>query len=577
MLLRSILNFVIPTLLLSIPITTVADQAKAPKVATQAGATTETATPTTPEMKAGTAAAAFAGQLADQSRQLDQGLTKAFDAMEAKLREKASLDEWKAQSKALTDALRSELDSSDDALLKSTSFTTEIEGTLSRELRESRGAIVDKVAADLKAGEAALANLKADNTPEQVLAVVKDALIQVRKVSSKDFDDKLKERNDKLLQLSAGNTVEAHPGQTPAEAKANAAAAAAADTAEFLKQFDATSGLSKVVRCAWSLTEATLLCLPQGLLISASEISEILVQDLPPGKRVKVRTFTVGDSSSLDLGTTRETWNRRLAQFEQSCATGPAKNRLTCDQMVFDTSMSRTAVIAVHKTRRFMPTYGGRRSSYDNAFHYLREYPDREKLSLVVSGQDPGILVDVQIVGEPATAETVRSATIPLAYRRWTYETGAFFAFTNLSDDELVTESVPVTTGMPAQVKVIKKVHSDTYTQETGIFLSVFNRNYPKVGFGLGFHTSSGRAPSVYLGPTFRLRSLGDHGLITASGGAAVLPVRRFPGLSSDPMKTYAPDSSVIAGKVVFKTGYYLMINLGFSFGPIDNGDSKGK
>jgi hypothetical protein len=119
---------------------------------------------------------------------------------------------------------------------------------------------------------------------------------------------------------------------------------------------------------------------------------------------------------------------------------------------------------------------------------------------------------------------------------------------------------VAARTFAPAQVTVTQKINSDTYSQETGIFLSVFSRDYPKVGFGLGFHTSSGRAPSVYLGPTLRLRGLGEHALVTASMGLSVLPVRRFPGVQVG--DSYDATSAVLAGKVIFKGGYYALINL---------------
>ena len=122
---------------------------------------------------------------------------------------------------------------------------------------------------------------------------------------------------------------------------------------------------------------------------------------------------------------------------------------------------------------------------------------------------------------------------------------------------------------------MIDKISTDKYTQETGIFLSVFSRDYPKVGFGLGFHTSSGRALSVYLGPTLRLRGLGEHALVTASAGLATIPVRRFPGIVTG--KSYPADSSALDGRVVFRNGGYLLINLGFSFGPLDNGGSTSK
>jgi hypothetical protein len=581
---RSVASFSLCGLLLCCP-TLVLGQAATPAPAT-APAVTESLT------------GSFASRLAEQTVKVSQKLDEVLGDMQKKLGDDAKTwpekvdataaakvkvtlsKDWNDQADAIAEALGGQLLSGDDTILKETGLSPDLEGTLGRELRSSRESIIESVKNSLGEGDKAFSSLKTDQVRKDAVKSVDDAFGEAKKVVLKGISKELKDRIQKLVPLLANSTAAAS-----AQARLSENQAKEIEKDEFLKQYSSDTGLSKVVRCSWTDAEHRLLCLPQGLLLAADDVSEIRIQDLPPGKMVRVRALSVAASAAHQSTGSANTTNAAPKQGsdkdrEADCIEGSAQARLSCDQMTFDTKAQRSVAISVIKDRYFAPSYGGFKSNLDEALKVLRGNGEqRPKLSLLVSGRTPEILIDIQVEGETASPETVRSTAIPVAYKQWSFETGAFFAFTNVTDEELVTKPVAAATGAPAtapaQVMVTKKINSDTYSQETGIFLSVFSRDYPKVGFGLGFHTSSGRAPSVYLGPTLRLRGLGEHALVTASMGLSVLPVRRFPGVQIG--DAYDTNSTTLAGKVVFKGGYYALINLGFSFGPIDNGDSKGK
>jgi hypothetical protein len=335
---------------------------------------------------------------------------------------------------------------------------------------------------------------------------------------------------------------------------------------QFVQQFSRETGLSKVIRCSWADVPRRLRCLPQALLLSADDISEIHIYDLPAGKKVRVEAFATVDKRS-------RTKSKDSSPSPDACG---EENQLACDVRTIDTSKGREAVIAIYKDRLFKPLYGGSSlwRTEARAAEVLRK-PDRRRLAILCSGAAQEIFVNVSIEAERGSSiseDNVRSVAVPIAYKRWGVETGAFFAFTTASDEELVFDPADQANG---QRKVSGRRNTDSYSQQTGIFLSIFPRNYPAVGFGLGFHADSSRAASVYFGPTIRLRSLGEHGLATVSFGAAAVPVLRFPGVVDG--ESYAADSTALHGKVQTVIKPYVLINLGFSFGPIDSAAQTGR
>jgi hypothetical protein len=244
---------------------------------------------------------------------------------------------------------------------------------------------------------------------------------------------------------------------------------------------------------------------------------------------------------------------------------GPAK-QLSTD--ILDADYNSSMIIEVHKNRWIAPTYGGIWGLTKlNAFAMLRpEGEVRRKLSVLLTSSARSILVGVDIGTKGASGFASKSALIDVKYERWGFETGGFIAFSNLSDYELLT--------MPAdnsssKVKVLGTRRTDRSSQDTGIFLNLIPRNYPYIGIGLGLATNSGHNPSVYLGPTVRLIGLGDRGLASLSVGVVDRQVKSFPHAITN--ETYSQDNNAL--KEVYETrfGYYLLINLGFTFGQIGN------
>lgn len=566
-------------------------------------------------------AESLSGLLTEQAVELDRALESALGAMEKQVNETAKawpatvdetkgaetkkkvVEEWKKQTKAIAESLKGKLLASDDALLAKLAAPAELDGKLSGHLRKSRDTLLKSLRGDAEAtppvvgalnvGTADVEGSSLDPTKpaEKALPVITAALKKTRDESKKALGEALRDRTKGEVAFLQANRQTASE-----EAKARIEQFEDDQVAKFTKQFVTDTGLSKVVRCSWSAVPNRLKCLPDGLLVSGEEISEIRIDDLPAGKKVTVKAFSVADTSSLDLEEKKLVEGAEKAAEQKAtdptyerdrdpslnlrpCGlTGATPNRLTCDMRTFTTfhdrtvgdgrSQGRTVVIAVHKNRSLWPSYGGKRMSNATATRNLRR-SDREKLSLVVSGRSPEIIVHVWVEEPPdagtATSrgeESVRSASIPVAYRRWGVETSAFFASSTLTDQELVTEA-----GTGDKVKAVKAIDGDNYSQQTGIFLSVFPRNYPSLGLGLGFHTETGRAASVYFGPTLRLRSIGEQGVITFSTGLAAMPVRRFPGV--DFGKEYDSGSAVLQGKLELHTHPYALLSMGFRFGPI--------
>jgi hypothetical protein len=115
---------------------------------------------------------------------------------------------------------------------------------------------------------------------------------------------------------------------------------------------------------------------------------------------------------------------------------------------------------------------------------------------------------------------------------------------------------------------------ADKLAQETGIFLSLIPRNYPALGIAFGLATNSGRNPSVYFGPSARLRGFGGRGLASFSVGIVNRQIKVFPDVK--PGQSYSPDAAVLKGSVESRLSGYFLINLGFTFGQIgaSNGNS---
>lgn len=319
-----------------------------------------------------------------------------------------------------------------------------------------------------------------------------------------------------------------------------------------------TSGFSRVVRCEWTMSNGArgaFRCLP-GLRLGGEDQSSIIVS-APPGASVKRVRVASGEEV-------------RLADACPSGSVVSGRQKLACDELEF--SIGQVSVlVAVHKNRLFGPSYGRTLGFSLKGPSELLRVPGRRELSLVLEGKSPALLVSVELHDG-----TTVSSEVVVGYERWGVETGGFLAASSVVDEKLVTKLVSVTEG---QTTVTKLEATDfrgasTYSQETGIFANFIPRNYESVGLGLGFSTSeAGRAPSVYFGPTIRLRTFGNRGIASFYGGWVLRSVDRFPEVVLG--EKYSPEAAAIKAEKDQRIGRFIGIQLGFSFGPVSSADEE--
>lgn len=379
---------------------------------------------------------------------------------------------------------------------------------------------------------------------------------------------------------------------------------------QYLASLNKQDGFSRVVRCQWvrgSEEIDQLDCTPD-LEVSGHDISVIEV--LPPAKASDFRLAWVQAISAEESAAYKPARGRGPSQEREIMACpfvseGDWDRRsLACDELCFGSSapcptaarrtlVSRTAQIAVHLPRLWNTTYGcARGSNIKCAVRSLRGHgpgePERAKLSLVTRGHSP--IIHVRAMDDKGN---LAEGHILVGYERWRVESGGFLGISwNAIDRELVTEPASADgaggdDGMgddgngetppeetANQVMVTDIRDADDYSQETGIFVNLIPKNYEWLGVSLGFATSDGSAPSLYLGPTIRLTSFGNRGVAALSFGAVMRQVDRFPDIRIG--ETYAEDSALLQPDDRFAVDGYVAIQLGFSFGPIgsaENGD----
>lgn len=375
-------------------------------------------------------------------------------------------------------------------------------------------------------------------------------------------------------------------GQQIAEVQAQINKANTENELGYYQELQKQTGFSRVVRCAWGDNPPLLACKP-GLRISAAEVGEIIISNLPADKTVVVTALTADEiSTSLTDALSRDEqaaklWDEtitRKAQQEGPDTTclksGDWNRQLACDEISFEPGRGGTVSIGVYKGRRVHPIYGGTFASSENAYRALRTKDDlrpRKGLSLLASGSVSQVLVRVRVVED----KTLATTTVPLGYERWGFETGGFFAVTTLTDERLIQQTNPDANAPASEkVEILRVTDAEKISQETGIFLNFIPRNYPALGLGVGFSSNSGRPLSAYFGPSVRLRSFGQRGIANFSTGLAMRSVRRFPGIDSGDK---VPDSSpLLAGQDEYHVAPYFLLQLGFSFGPIPGPEGNG-
>jgi len=335
-------------------------------------------------------------------------------------------------------------------------------------------------------------------------------------------------------------------------------------------------GFSRIVRCVYSEDSPRLACAPD-LLISAAEISDIEISNLPANKEVTISALVAREKLS-DTAVS-------------DCVASSKGLDVSCSQIRLPVGKGGAAFVSIYKNRLISPKYGGIFGNMNQALSMLRpeayqeykknpSHPDVQalletsgsRMSLLVSGGAAQIMVRVQI-GDGTGAGQLATASIPIGYARFSVESGGFFAVTKLSDAQLVQAPDPID---PKKVKILRIDSGNDYSQETGISLGFVPRNYPAWAMAVGFSTSGDRPVSAFLGPSFRLRTFGQRGLASFSSGVALKSVKRFPGISAD--ASYDATDPRLNGRDGYKLGAYVMLQLGFAFGPIpgpDNGNSE--
>ncbi len=386
---------------------------------------------------------------------------------------------------------------------------------------------------------------------------------------------------------------------------------------DFLHDLQKDTGFSRIVRCLYTGAAekpAGLTCAP-GLLVNAADIAEIVVRGLPTDREVAVTAVSSEDQASISPGSDLRSMlavadgslcpklEMKKAEKKLSSITDPS-----CDQVSLPAGASDAAFVSVYKNRRVFPKYGsfmGRQGAARPAFAKLRLTPlaatgsgtvaadrrHRLNLSILVSGGASQVLVCVAPRGaSDQKALAPACASIPVGYQRWSVETGGFLAFSKITDRKIIKQPAED----PSKVQILKVTDDGSYTQETGLWLSFVPRNYPGYGLGLGVVSDTSRPVSVYFGPSLRLRTFGHRGLASLTGGFALRSVERYPGLDdclkhrnavtcgagfslsgtsddpdSDRVLSLPEQSPLLTASQEYRTGWFVAIQLGFSFGPI--------
>lgn len=182
----------------------------------------------------------------------------------------------------------------------------------------------------------------------------------------------------------------------------------------------------------------------------------------------------------------------------------------------------------------------------------------------------------VTVYWETATGDIDSySFSVDLVFQRWWVDIGGFYAFTQLRDQELVTEAVPVAPAAPGapapqpMTRVLRMREGDEWESMTGIMSTFFPANYPSFGISFGLADQSDRSQTYLLGLSGRLLGKRSSAVATFTVGCAAVPVRRFPGvtISDTPgmPTTLRTDSPLLEGEVNYEIEPFIGITLGFA------------
>lgn len=324
---------------------------------------------------------------------------------------------------------------------------------------------------------------------------------------------------------------------------------------ELLAQFDKEGGSFSVVQCRYSSSESTLNCDKEGLRHGGVYVAAVRVSGLPAGARMRVSARIAENGLVAAPASAGAECNLAVDASCDRVDYRPSAGRVTAGS-------GRSVLALIHTQRFFGATYRTRKMQpLVEALPLLRTGGDRD-LVLVANGD--GRLLVIRVEVEEQDGWHVVEAALPFLYERWKFETGSFFAVSDLVDRKLVLAPADDDSG---EVVVREIVEADSIRQESGLYLNLIPNNYEWFGIGVGFHTSSDRSLSYYLGLSLRIRSLGDRALASFGVGMIGAQSRRFPGVEVG--ERYELTDKVLEGSMKYGESWYALLSLGFRFGPI--------
>lgn len=327
---------------------------------------------------------------------------------------------------------------------------------------------------------------------------------------------------------------------------------------EFLKQFEKSETTHTVVECVFPKErQNSITCNKSGLSHGGVNVAAVVIRDLPADSQV------VAYSMIAEAGWVKAAGSAATTE----CA---KKEDASCDEVTYPPiatkagqANARDIVTMVHTNRVFGATF--REHAFESKPEALERLRRDSVRPMVLIAEGRGqVFMERLVVKDPDGLESTYSLMLPFAYERWGFESGSFFAVSDVVDQKLTTE---LDESDPTKVKVAAIRDADKIRQESGIYLNLIPRNYEYFSIGVGFHTSSDRSLSYYAGLGLRLRSFGDRAL--ASFGAGIVGAQRrvFPGVEEG--KSYSPNDKLLEGTLEYKHSWYALISLGFRFGPI--------
>lgn len=335
--------------------------------------------------------------------------------------------------------------------------------------------------------------------------------------------------------------------------------------------------INRISYCTFSAEQSSLAarwkCEPAAAVyISAEEVSTIVLQNLPPG-------------------VTRVT--ATLARGKRGVEDETQDGSRSIDELVFESGKSPSVVaIDLYKYRRYNSSFSTKwtvpesgisaevskvrartKKTTDRPPGELPATVDwRDRASLIARSQDSVVLVSLQ----NEQGQTMALPPIELVYQRWWIDLGGFYAFRQLSDEEIVTAPLPAVEGQPSRVQVLRISDGHDWESDTGVMTTFFPSNYPMIGASFGIAENGGRALSYYLGGALRLRGKRGAAAATIAIGVAMAPVRRFPGVTPRSGELQGPvpeganyvfdaSSPLLSGEIKNELRPFAAITLGFA------------